>query len=207
MTLKLVLQEDRYEIRLRGPNVMPGYHGNPDATAAAFDDEGFYRTGDAVRMVDEERPEAGLMFAGRLAEDFKLTTGTWVHVGALRTALVSRARVLTDAVIAGHDRDFAAALAWVHQAEASAVCGTDGPVPLDHPALRSHLARALGELNAGQGSAGRVERLLLLGDPPDIDAGEITDKGYINQRRVLEQRSERVARLYETPRPADVVSA
>ena len=207
VTLKLLPHEDSYEIRLSGPNVTPGYHADPDATAAAFDDEGFYRTGDAVRMVDEARPEAGLMFAGRLAEDFKLTTGTWVHVGALRTALVSSARVLTDAVIAGHDRDFAAALAWVNQAEASAVCRTDGPVPLDHPVLCSHLARALGKLNAGQGSAGRVERLLLLADPPDIDAGEITDKGYINQRRVLAQRAEQVARLYETPCPADVVTA
>jgi feruloyl-CoA synthase len=207
VTLKLVPQEDRYEIRLSGPNITPGYQSNPDATAAAFDEEGFYRTGDAVRMVDEDRPNAGLMFAGRLAEDFKLSTGTWVHVGALRTALVSSARVLTDAVIAGHDRDFAAALAWVNQAEASAVCGAEGRVPLDHPVLRSHLARALGELNAGQGSAGRVERLLLLDDPPDIDAGEITDKGYINQRRVLERRSAQVARLYETPCSGDVVSA
>ena len=207
VTLKLVPHTHSYEIRLSGPNVTPGYHGNAEATAAAFDEEGFYRTGDAVRMVDEDRPEAGLMFAGRLAEDFKLSTGTWVHVGALRTALVSRARVLTDAVIAGHDRDSAAALAWVNQAEATAVCGRDGPVPLDHPALRSHLARALRELSAGQGSAGRVERLLLLADPPDIDAGEITDKGYINQRRVLERRSEDVARLYETPCHAEVVTA
>jgi feruloyl-CoA synthase len=110
-------------------------------------------------------------------------------------------------VIAGHDRDFATALAWVNQAEASAVCGTDGPVPLDHPVLCSHLGRALGELNADHGSAGRVERVLLLADPPDIDAGEITDKGYINQRRVLARRAEQVARLYETPCPADVVTA
>ena len=206
VTIKLVPHEDRYEIRLRGPNITPGYHDNAAATATAFDDEGFYKTGDAVRMLEEDRPAAGLMFAGRLAEDFKLNTGTWVRVGALRTALVSNARVLTDAVIAGHDRGFVAALAWVNQAEAAAVCGTAGPVALDHPALRSHLSRALGELSAGQGSAGRVERLLLLADPPDIDAGEITDKGYINQRRVLERRSQDVARMFATPCPGDVIT-
>ncbi len=207
VTLKLVPESDRYEIRLTGPNITPGYHGDAEATAAAFDDEGFYRTGDAVRLVDEERPAAGLMFAGRLAEDFKLSTGTWVHVGALRTSLVSRARVLTDAVIAGHDRGYVAVLAWVNQVEARAVCGTEGEVPLDHPNLRSHLARVLGELNAGEGSARRIERLLLLGEPPDIDAGEITDKGYINQRRVLEKRAEHVTRLYESTCPVDVLTA
>jgi feruloyl-CoA synthase len=206
VTLKLVPAGDGYEIRVSGPNVTPGYYGNAEATAAAFDDEGFYRTGDAVRMVDVERPSEGLEFAGRLAEDFKLTTGTWVHVGVLRTSLISTARVLTDAVITGHDREFVGALGWLNQAEARAVCATDGDVPLDHPLLRAHLARALDELNAGHGSAGRVERLLLMADPPDIDAGEVTDKGYINQQRVLERRADDVARLYQTPCAPDVIT-
>jgi len=203
--LKLVPDADKYEIRLSGPNITPGYHANEEATAAAFDEEGFYRTGDAVRLVDEGRPSQGLMFAGRLAEDFKLATGTWVHVGMLRTELLSRARVLTDAVIAGHDREFAAALAWVNQVEARGLCGEDADVPFDHPALRSFLADALRELNDGAGSARRIDRLLLLSEPPEIDAGEITDKGYINQRRVLELRADQVARLYETPCPANVI--
>jgi feruloyl-CoA synthase len=207
VTLKLVPAGDRHEIRVAGPNVTPGYHADAAATAAAFDDEGFYRTGDAVRMVDPTRPGEGLLFAGRLAEDFKLATGTWVRVGALRTALVSAARVLSDAVIAGHDGESVGALAWVNQVEARAVCATDGEVPLDHPALRAHLAAALATLNAGEGSAARVERLLLEAEPPDIDAGEITDKGYINQRRVLERRAEHVARLFATPCPGDVIVA
>jgi feruloyl-CoA synthase len=206
VTLKLVAAEDKYEIRVSGPNVTPGYHGNEQATAAAFDEDGFYRTGDAVRLIDEERPEEGLMFAGRLAEDFKLATGTWVHVGMLRTSLLSHARVLTDAVIAGHDREFAGALAWVNQNEARSVCGTNEDVPLDHPILRARLAQALAAMNEGEGSARCIQRLLLLAEPPDIDAGEITDKGYINQRRVLERRADQVARLYATPCPDEVIT-
>ena len=127
VTLKLAPAGDKHEIRLRGPNVTPGYHRNPEATAAAFDDEGYLRTGDAARLVDSQGdPAQGLMFDGRLSEDFKLATGTWVTVGRLRTALVSAAGVLRDAVIAGHDGDYVAALAWVDPAEARRVCGADG---------------------------------------------------------------------------------
>jgi feruloyl-CoA synthase len=137
------------------------------------------------------------MFDGRLAEDFKLVTGTWVTVGRLRTALVSAAAgVLSDAVIAGHDRDYAAALGWVNQAEARRACGSDTDVPLDDPRLRGHLEDALARLNRGAGSASRIQRLLLLDHPPDLDAGEITDKGYVNQRKVLERRATDVERLF-----------
>jgi feruloyl-CoA synthase len=206
VTVKLAPDGDKLEIRLKGPNVTPGYHANPEATTAAFDDEGFYRTGDAVRAVNPDDPSEGLMFDGRIAEDFKLVTGTWVTVGRLRAGLVSESGgLLGDAVITGHDRDYAAALAWVNQLEARRAFGED--VALDDPRLREHLTDALRRLNAGAGSASRVERLLLLDDPPDLDAGEITDKGYVNQRRVLDRRAHAVARLYaQPPDPAVIVS-
>jgi feruloyl-CoA synthase len=202
VTIKLVPDGEKREIRLTGPNVTPGYHRDPEATAAAFDEEGFYRTGDAARLVDPADPAQGLMFDGRLAEDFKLANGTFVRVGPLRTALVSAAGgVLADAVIAGHDGPYAAALAWLNRDEARRVCGGGGDagVALDDPALREHLAAALARLNDRAGSAARIERLLLLDAPPDMDAGEITDKGYVNQRAVLERRAGDVARLLADP--------
>ena len=192
-TVKLAPHGDKREIRVAGPNVTPGYHRDEEATAAAFDEEGYYRTGDAVRLVDDGDPSRGLMFDGRLAEDFKLATGTWVHVGRLRTALLSAAPALSDAVICGHDRAHVGALAWLNAAEPPG------------PDLRGALAASLARLNAGAGSALRVDRLLLLDDPPDIDAGEITDKGYLNQRAVRERRADAVERLYREPPADDVI--
>jgi feruloyl-CoA synthase len=204
--IKLAPEADKLEIRVRGPNVTPGYFKRPELTATAFDDEGFYRSGDAVRLVDEHAPNRGLRFDGRISEDFKLLTGTWVTVGPLRTRLLSTARVLTDAVICGHDETYVSALAWVNQAEADTVCGAGSEVALADPRLRRHLAHALAALNDGAGSASRVERLLLLAQPPSLDAGEITDKGYINQRRCLELRAADVARLYEREPDEDVIT-
>jgi feruloyl-CoA synthase len=200
VTLKLVPDGEKREIRVKGPNITPGYHRDEAATAAAFDEESFYRTGDAVRLVDEDDPGQGLMFDGRLAEDFKLLSGTWVTVGRLRVALVSASGgVLRDAVIAGHDRGFVGALAWIDPAEARRVCGADGDVAPGDPGLRAHLASCLARLNAEAGSAASVERLVLLAGPPDLDAGEITDKGYVNQRAVLERRAHEVDRLFAEP--------
>ena len=200
VTIKLAPDGDKLELRVAGPNVTPGYIANPDANARAFDEEGFYRTGDAGRLVDRNDPNHGLMFDGRLAENFKLDTGSFVSVGALKGALLSASGgVLTDAVIAGHDRPYASALAWVNAGVARRVCGASEDVPLDHPALRAHLADALASMNEGAGSASRVERLLLLEEPADMDAGEITDKGYVNQRAVLLRRADLVARLYTEP--------
>ena len=198
--IKLAPVADKLEIRVSGPNVSPGYFRQPALTEATFDEEGFYRSGDAVKLIDESDPNKGLVFDGRIAEDFKLLTGTWVAVGPLRMKLLSAAGVLTDAVICGHDSDYASALAWVNQAETRKLCATDEDVPLSDPRLREHLSKALATLNQAAGSAARIERLLVLASPPSLDAGEITDKGYINQRRCLECRAAEVARLY-APKP------
>ncbi|MCE0766033.1 feruloyl-CoA synthase [Pseudonocardia kujensis] len=207
--LKLVPTDGKQEIRIAGPSITPGYHDRPDATAEAFDDEGFYRTGDAVVLVDAADPNRGLLFDGRIAEDFKLTTGTWVSVATVRGRLLSAARVLTDAVLAGHDRDEVTALAWLNLDEARTVCGlpAGADVPLEHPELRRHLASALANVGAGAGSAGRVARLLLCDEPPDLDAGEITDKGYINQRAVLERRADLVELLYAPSGNAQIIES
>jgi feruloyl-CoA synthase len=194
--IKLAPVGDKLEIRVRGPQVTPGYFRAPEETRAAFDDDGYYRSGDAVRLIDDTDPNRGLVFDGRLTEDFKLLTGTWVRVGSLRVKLLSEAGVLSDAVICGHDEECAAALAWVNQVEARKLLGAEADVPLGDERLRAHLAQVLTRLNQGAGSAARIERLLLLADPPSLDAGEITDKGYLNQRACLKCRAAEVARLY-----------
>jgi feruloyl-CoA synthase len=205
--VKLAPVSDKLEIRVRGANITPGYFRAPEFSREAFDEEGYYRSGDAVKLVDEHDPHQGLLFDGRISEDFKLLTGTWVRAGRLRLALLSAAGVLSDAVICGQDTEYVSALAWVNQAEARKLCGTEEPVALSDPRLREHLARALAELNAGAGSAARIERLLLLAEPPSLDAGEITDKGYINQRACLDRRASDVARLYTAEPDAEVVVA
>jgi feruloyl-CoA synthase len=205
--IKLTPVADKLEIRVSGPNVTPGYYRAPELTAKLFDEEGFYCSGDAGKLVDDRDPNKGLLFDGRIAEDFKLLTGTWVTAGQLRLRLLSEAKVLSDAVICGHDREFVGALAWVNQAEARGVCGAEGDVGLDDSQLREHLAQSLARLNAGAGSAGRVQRLLLLAEPPSLDAGEITDKGYINQRACLEQRALEVERLYAREADPEVIVA
>jgi len=205
-TIKLAPVGDRLEIRVKGPNVTPGYFGQPELTRAAFDEDGFYRSGDAATLLDDRDPNRGMAFDGRIAENFKLLTGTWVAAGALRTRLISAAGVLSDAVICGQDAAYAAAMAWVNQAEARRVTGASEDVALDDPALREHLAGALRSLNADAGSASRIERLLLLAEPPSLDAGEITDKGYLNQRRTLECRAADVARLYAEPADPAVIT-
>ncbi len=203
--IKLAPVGDKLEIRVKGPNITPGYYRRPELAVEAFDEEGYYRSGDAVKLVDEHDPNKGLLFDGRIAEDFKLQTGTWVWVGPLRMRLLSAARLLTDAVICGQDAEYIGALAWVNQAEAHKLTGSDEDVALDDPRLREHLENALAALNAEHGSAGRIERLLLLSTPPSLDAGEITDKGYINQRTCLRCRADEVTRLYAANPDPDVI--
>ena len=210
VTLKLVRDEaDVYEIRVRGVAVTPGYLSRPDLATAAFDDEGFYCPGDAVSFADPADPARGLLFRGRLAEDFKLSTGTFVRVGALRTALLSAAPVIGDAVITGQDRDTVGALAWLNPAELpESLAGaqlSDEPV-LYSPPLAEHLGAVLAALNSGQGSASRIERLIVAAQPASLDDGEITDKGYVNQRRVLANRAELVELLYGDPVPEGVIT-
>jgi feruloyl-CoA synthase len=204
--LKLVPSEGKLEARLKGPNITPGYWRRPDLTAAAFDDEGYYRIGDALAFVDPAEPAKGLLFDGRLAEDFKLATGTWVSVGALRARLVDHcAPLLRDAVIAGADRDDIAALAFPDIEACRKVAGLPADAPaadvLGDAKLREEFRRRLDALARGSpGSSTRICRLLLMAEPPSLDAGEATDKGSINQRAVLGRRKALVEELYtDTP--------
>jgi len=202
IAIKLVPSGDKLEVRVRGPNVTPGYWRQPDLTAAAFDEDGFYQIGDAVRLADPNDPAKGLVFDGRLAEDFKLTTGTFVHPGPLRVGVLAAASpVLQDAVVAGENRDRVGLLLWLNPGGCQKLLGGDAPlapaVLSAHPRVREHVAHAVRQWNADNGgSSTRVARLLLLNDAPSIDANEITDKGYINQRVALDRRRAEVERLF-----------
>jgi feruloyl-CoA synthase len=200
--LKLAPAGDKYEVRARGPAVTPGYYQRPDLTEAAFDEEGFYRLGDAAKFVDPDRPEAGLVFDGRVAEDFKLDTGTWVNAGKLRlSALAALDGLAVDALVAGHDRPFVGLLIWPNLAAAREVTGEPGLTAgqaVVHPLLLTRVREGLLRHNArNPGSSTRVGRAMLMAEPPDMDAGEITDKGYVNQRAALEKRANLVRLLYE----------
>ncbi len=200
--LKMVPAGPKYELRLRGVNVTPGYFGRPDLTQAAFDDEGFYCIGDAGTFVDPADPSQGLNFAGRVAEEFKLTTGTFVHVGELRTdAIAAATPVLLDALVAGQDRPFVGLLAWPNlQACRQLLDDPDATFDqvVKHPAVRDCVKAGLQAHNAAAGGASsrRIARVLLMTEPPSIDGNELTDKGYINQRAGLDRRSALVERLY-----------
>jgi feruloyl-CoA synthase len=201
--LKLVPTAGKLEVRVKGPNVTPGYYARDDLTRAAFDEEGYYRIGDALKFADPGKPERGLAFDGRIAEDFKLSTGTWVHVGAARVKLIAAGDpLIQDAVITGHGRDEVGALVFLN-AQAMKAKG------LSELAVREHLRSALRKLAAesGPGSSTHPARVLVMGEAPSIDANEITDKGYINQRAVLERRAEAVERLHADPPPSDVILA
>jgi feruloyl-CoA synthase len=191
------------EIRFRGPNVMPGYWREPGLTAEAFDEQGFYRTGDAVRWVDASQPERGLLFDGRLAEDFKLDTGTFVSVGPLRAKVVAEgAPLVQDVVVTGLNRAEIGILVFPRIDECRKLAGladeVDAAGVLAHAEVRSFFEAMAGRLwRAGSGSANRVARVLVLTEPPSIDKGEITDKGSINQRAVLLHRAALVDALYD----------
>jgi feruloyl-CoA synthase len=207
--LKLVPTDGKLEVRVRGPHVTPGYWKRPDLTRAAFDEDGFYKPGDAVRFADPADPGQGIVFDGRLAEDFKLTTGTWVAVGRLRVGVLAAASpALQDAVVAGENRAAIGVLAWLNAAGCCKLTGCDAPLPelARHPVVREHVRRAIAQWNADhRGSSERIARVLLLPDTPSIDANEITDKGYINQRLALERRKAEVERLFATAPDADVL--
>jgi feruloyl-CoA synthase len=204
--LKLAPVEGKLEVRVRAPTVTPGYWRDAELTANAFDEEGFYRFGDGVRFATPGDAAGGFLFDGRIAEDFKLATGTWVSVGPLRAALVAAlAPLARDAVIAGHDRDEVTALIFP---DFDACRAETGAGALDHPDVREAFRRRLaGFAAAATGSSQRVARILIAAEPPSLDAGEITDKGSLNQRAVLQRRAEAVAALYAAPAPAGVIEA
>lgn len=214
MEVKLVPLEGgdgRYEVRMRGRHLFPGYLRRPDLTAAAFDDEGFYSLGDAVRLADPGAPEAGLRYAGRCVEDFKLSNGTWVRTGSVRLGLIEQcAPLITDAVICGHDRDHVAALAWPSVAAcqrlAPELAGASAAVLVTHPLVVAAVQRQL----RGQASAmasQQVRRVLLMAEPPSPDANEIADKGYINQAAARQRRGHLIDALYADPPGGAVATA
>jgi feruloyl-CoA synthase len=200
VSLKLARVADRLELRVKGANVTPGYWQRGGAILPApLDEDGFLPTGDAGRLVDEAHPEAGVAFAGRISENFKLSSGTWVNVGAVRLAVVDAcAPLVADVIIAGHDRAALGALIILAPAPGATGRADD--------ALRLRLQRALVTYNrAHAASSERIDCALVLARPLSLDEGETTDKGYTNQRRVLENRALEVERLFATPRDPEVL--
>ena len=187
--IKLVPAQDKLEARLKGPNITPGYWREPELTALAFDEEGYYRLGDSFVLADDGRPQDGLLFRGRLSEDFKLATGTWVHVGPLRARFIAHfAPWVRDVVIAGEGRDELGALVF--------------------PAMKFSREAFFEKLKSleGTGSSNRIARAVVLEEPPSLDAGEVTDKGSINQKAVLKARAALVEALYAEPAAARALS-
>ena len=208
--LKLAPAGGKLEARMKGPNITPGYWREPELTAKAFDEEGYYRLGDALRFADPADPQQGLLFDGRIAENFKLATGTWVGVGALRAKFLDHfAPYAADVVLTGLNRDFVGAMIFPSvQACAALADGAEDPATIAaHPVVRAKFAALLTSLAAeATGSSNRVERAIILGEPPSVKNGEVTDKGSINQQGVLHHRADLVERLYEEPR-ANIVIA
>lgn len=201
ITLKLVPNGSKLEVRVKGPTVTSGYHNDPEKTAAAFDEEGFYKLGDACRFLDPNKPELGLVFDGRVTEDFKLDSGTWVSVGTLRPDLVAACTPYAfDMVVAGQDKPYATALIWPSPTALPAM--GDNPLEKLTEVLRERVAAF--NATAG-GSSRRIARFTIMLEPPSIDAGEITDKGYVNQRATLERRDALVKALYADPPGPGVV--
>jgi len=200
--IKMIPNGGKLEMRVRGPNVTPGYYRQDELTKDAFDGDGFYKIGDAGKLADETDPAKGIVFDGRVAEDFKLLTGTWVNTGQVRIAAVSAgAPIIQDAVVTGHDRDQIGLLVFINPAGCASVAGLDAATPPDvlaaNAKVRQTLIRNMRDYNReNPASSTRITRMLLMDVPPNIDANEITDKGYINQRAVLEARSGLLEVLY-----------
>ena len=208
--MKLVPRGHKLEVRVRGSNITPGYWREPELTKKVFDDEGFYIFGDALRFVNPADVNQGFYFDGRFSEDFKLASGTWVSVGPLRSKILSHfAPYVRDVVIAGHDRDEVGMLVFAEHGACCSLCPSlspDSPVTdiLRHEKVRAHFQSLLESLAAGAtGSSNRVARAMIVEEAPSLDAGEITDKGSLNQRAVLERRASLIEELYgPEPSPA-----
>jgi len=212
--LKLVPREGKLEVRLKGANITPGYWRQPGLTADAFDEEEFYKIGDAVKFANPADPAKGLLFDGRLAEDFKLATGTWVSVGPLRAAFIAHFAPLTrDVVLAGADRDDVAALVFpdldaCRQLAPDAAADMPARSLLCDRRVMTEFARRLDSFSAAaSGTSNRISRAILMDELPSLDIGEMTDKGSINQRAVLANRAALVMALYAEPPPPHVIVA
>ena len=204
MVIKLVPNGAKLEIRVTGPTVTTGYIDSSGSTEWPFDEEGFYKLGDAVRFIDGREPDQGLIFDGRVAEDFKLDSGTWVSVGILRPAIVtSCSPLIQDAVIVGHDRPFVGALLWPSSTALTRFPALADGQPNDD--LVAAIRDCLIDHNRGKGSAQRIARFILLDTPPSLDDGEITEKGNVNQRTAIARRSDTAALIYRDPPPTAVV--
>ena len=210
--VKLVPAGEKIEARVKGPNVTPGYWADEALTQASFDEEGFYKIGDAMHFADPANPQRGLIFDGRLAEDFKLSTGTWVSVGPLRARILAQAAGLAqDVVITGHDREFVGALVFPNIAACRQIAGAPDDAPaadvLRHPDVVARFREAFAALaRKNTGSSTFVARALLLDQPPSLDAREITDKGSLNQKAVIASRAALVDELYSTSPTPRVIS-
>ncbi|NBU28661.1 MAG: feruloyl-CoA synthase [Caulobacteraceae bacterium] len=197
---KLVPVGEKHEIRVKGPQMSPGYLGEPELSAAAFDEEGYYRLGDAARLVDEADPSAGLVFDGRLVENFKLASGTFVAAGALRVAAVSAiGGAVSDAVVCGEGEEGVGLMLFLD----SGYCARVG----DMAAVRTAIAEGLGRMNAAaRGGGGRIWRAIILEGAPDAASGELTDKGYINQALARSRRPVELTRLFAAQPDDDVIA-
>ncbi len=212
--VKLAPVGDKLELRVRGPSVTPGYWRSPEHTATSFDEQGFYRLGDAVRLLDPSDPARGLVFDGRIAEDFKLSSGTWVSVGPLRASLIQAlAPLAIDVVVAGLDRDYLTLLIVPDLRACSTEIGSDEPLEYSKIAREPRVLHLLAErliqhARAQSGSATRVRRAAVVSEPPSLDRGEITDKGSINQRLMLKRWAELIHEMYrDRPRQSVVCIA
>jgi feruloyl-CoA synthase len=213
LELKLVPSDGKLEARLRGPTITPGYLHDAEQTHKAFDEEGFYCLGDAVKFVRDTDPSAGFFFDGRISEDFKLATGTWVGVAALRARFIAAfSPLVKDVVIAGHDRDDLAALVFPDIDACRSLCADpsateSGAAVVGARVVRAEFKQRLADLaRSSPGSSTRIARVILLDEPPSLDANEITDKGSINQRSVLARRANLVSELYAPELSSRVIS-
>jgi feruloyl-CoA synthase len=201
LDVKLVPDLDKLEARYKAPNITKGYWKNEEETQKVFDEEGYYKTGDAVKFLDESNPDKGLVFDGRIAEDFKLSTGTWVNVGVLKGKIISSGSpVIQDVVLTGLDREFVGAILFLNADACRKLSGElDSSAPFDHPAVTEFLENWKEAFNqTATGSSNTIGKFMVATEPPSIDLGEITDKGSLNQRMVLKHRVHLVELMYKT---------
>ncbi len=207
-------RDGKLEARLKGDNIMPGYWRDPALSAQAFDEDGFYKIGDALKFADADDPGKGMLFDGRLAEDFKLATGTWVSVGPVRAAFIAHcAPLVRDVVLAGAERDEVTALIFPDLEACRKIVpdlAADASIAqllAERRVTAAFTQRLDSFAAAGTGTSGRIARAVLLAEPPSLDIGEMTDKGSINQRAVLAHRAAAVEALYAEPPPPHVIVA